>query len=182
MEPFPKLAKERTIELSIITATLPGRDGASLKRAYQSILSQTRETRFEWLIQVDGGKKEEDMVKKELEKYSDPRIRIIANGKHLGVSTTRNIALERALGGAVCYLDDDDYLTKDAFSVWVDNLEDDQIAWSAGQMIYQFPDQDLVQFESLLPTGLIKPGQLFKAWKGPNLRFPHPPSTVAAKI
>jgi glycosyltransferase involved in cell wall biosynthesis len=182
IKPFPSLAKKRTIELSIITATLPGRKEASLERAYQSILSQSRETRFEWLIQVDGGQKEEDLVKKELEKYLDPRIRIVANGKHLGVATTRNIALERALGEAVCYLDDDDYLMSKAFSVWIDRLEDNNFIWSAGQMVYQFQRQELIQFESLLPSGPIKPGQLFKAWKGPNLRFPHPPSTIAARI
>jgi len=177
---FPSLAKERTVEISIITATLPGRAGASLERAYQSILSQTRPTRFEWLIQVDGGKTEEMLVKKELSKYQDKRIRILSNSRQLGVSVTRNLALERALGGAVCYLDDDDFLTKDAFSVWLDSFKGD-VAWAGGQIIYDFVDQGLFDFESLLPTGLIEPGQLFKAWKGPNLRFPHPPSTIAAK-
>jgi glycosyltransferase involved in cell wall biosynthesis len=180
---FPPLAQERTIELSIITATLPGRQGASLSRAYDSIIRQSREARFEWLIQVDGGKREENAVKNELQHLEDPRIRIVSNGKHLGVSTTRNIALERALGGVICYLDDDDFLTTEAFATWLGPLsEDSNLIWAGGQMIYNFPEQGLVQFESLLPAGNIKPRQFFDAWKGPNLRFPHPPSTIAARI
>ena len=100
----------------------------------------------------------------------------------MGVAVTRNIALERALGGAVLYLDDDDVLCENALRTMLSPLEENKdIIWAGGQMLYGFEDRGLVQFESLLPSGKIKPGELFKLWEGPNLRFPHPPSTIAAR-
>lgn len=154
-----------------------------MENAYRSLLSQEGDYSWEWLIQVDGGKKEERLVKKELKQYStDPRIRILSNGRHMGVATTRNIALERALGGAVLYLDDDDVLCDNALRTMLSPLEEkEDIIWAGGQMLYGFQDRGLIQFESLLPLGEIGPGEFFELWEGPNLRFPHPPSTIATR-
>lgn len=175
---FSSLAEERTVDLSVITATLPGRSGADLQRAYHSLCQQQGDYFWEWLIQIDG--EMPDQLPHFLQ--SDRRVRIMANGKHLGVAATRNMALERSLGGAVCYLDDDDELCPEAFQSFLRPLEKDpDLLWAGGQMLYAYPDKPLHQFQSLLLSGKVEAGELFDAWHGPNLRFPHPPSTIAGR-
>jgi glycosyltransferase involved in cell wall biosynthesis len=122
-----KLSKvNRGTDLSIITASLPDpkRPKEIFQRAYQSLINQDSDYKWEWRIQVDGGEKELKIVKSLLgQAIDDPRVKLYMNTRHLGQAITRNLALRAARGGAVVFLDDDDELTENAFRTWLKPLE-----------------------------------------------------------
>lgn len=89
------------LKISVITPTF--NRGALLKRAVESVLSQTYQN-FEHIIVNDGGESAEDIIAD----FSDSRLKYYDSKKNLGRSGSRNFALERATGDIICYLDDDD--------------------------------------------------------------------------
>jgi glycosyltransferase involved in cell wall biosynthesis len=178
------LANSRGYDLSIITATLPGKERPqdSLARAYESLLAQEGDYRWEWLIQVDGGTEECKKTRARLRGIlDDKRVKLQGNTRHLGQAITRNLALRRARGGATIYMDDDDELTENALQTWLEPLERNQkLGWSAGQLL-DAKDNIFTQSRSLLPKGKLKEGELFKHWLSPERSFPHPPSCFAVR-
>ena len=75
-----------------------------LKEAIDSILGQTFKD-FEFLIINDGST---DKTAHILKSYHDPRIKIINNGKNIGISKSRNKALNIAKGKYIAVMDADD--------------------------------------------------------------------------
>lgn len=72
--------------------------------AIESILKQTIQS-FEIIIIDDGST---DKSLKLIKTCNDPRIVVIENSENIGVSLSRNKALDRALGTYIAYMDSDD--------------------------------------------------------------------------
>ena len=93
----------RVPEISIIT---PSYNSAEyLEETIQSVLYQTFQD-WEWLITDD---KSQDLSVEIIEKYDDPRIKLLVLEKNLGAGEARNNALSRAKGRFITFLDSDDY-------------------------------------------------------------------------
>ena len=75
-----------------------------LDRALASVLAQTFED-LEVLVVLDGP---QEILYRELQSHSDPRLRVLMNATRLGVSATRNAGVSEATGEWVAFLDDDD--------------------------------------------------------------------------
>ena len=87
------------------SVVLPTRDRAHLlPRAVASVLAQS-DPDWELLVVDDGSTDETAEV---LRAFDDPRIRVLARQAPGGVAAARNLALSRAEGEVVCFLDDDD--------------------------------------------------------------------------
>lgn len=81
-----------------------------------------------------------------------------ANGAHLGVAATRNIALGRARGDLVQVLDQDDYLLPHALATLAPHFDNPAIHWAIAQADDLNPDGSRTSWQSVLPYGVIKPG------------------------
>lgn len=87
------------------SVVLPTRDRAHLlPRAVASVLAQS-DPDWELLVVNDGSTDETAEV---LRTFDDSRIRVLTRPEPGGVATARNLALSRARGEMVCFLDDDD--------------------------------------------------------------------------
>ncbi|MFX0070553.1 MAG: glycosyltransferase, partial [Candidatus Hermodarchaeota archaeon] len=88
-----------------VTVLMPVYNGEKfLSEAIESILHQTF-TDFEFLIINDGSTDQSVQI---IEKYNDPRIRLIHNQKNLGLSSTLNRGLDLAQGQYIARMDCDD--------------------------------------------------------------------------
>jgi glycosyltransferase involved in cell wall biosynthesis len=90
-----------------------------LMRAVRSVLDQTM---TDWeLIVVDDG------THVRANPPSDPRIRLIRNGKNRGPAVARNVGLDAAGGRFVTFLDDDDLFTTNRLRLGKQGLDDERI-------------------------------------------------------
>ena len=81
-----------------------------------------------------------------------------ANGSHLGVAATRNIALTRATGELVQVLDQDDYLLPDALATLIPRFSDPATHWAIAQADDLHEDGSRTSWPSALPFGKVPPG------------------------
>jgi glycosyltransferase involved in cell wall biosynthesis len=108
---------------------------------------------LEWVVQEDGP-----------ERSAEPQLFDVAkgtyeaNGAHLGVAATRNIALARAQGDLVQVLDQDDYLLPDALATLAPHFDDPATHWAVAQADDLNPDGTRTTWSSVLPPGVIEPG------------------------
>lgn len=88
-----------------------------LNRCIDSILSQSFSD-FELLLIDDGSRDESGAI---CEEYSekDKRVRVF-HKENGGVSSTRNVGLDKAIGEYLCFCDSDDYVDSD----WLSNFTD----------------------------------------------------------
>lgn len=93
-----------------------------LDEAVQSILKQSF-TDFEFLIVDDGST---DATINILEKYSDPRIKIIRNEKNLGLIASLNKLINASNGKYLARLDSDDVAHPERFKLQVEAMERDK--------------------------------------------------------
>jgi hypothetical protein len=131
---------------------------------------------LEWVIQEDGAEPE---LRDRLP--SDDRIRYEANGVHLGIPSTRNLALCRARGDLVRNLDQDDVLTPGGLAVLVEALEEyPDCVWAVGDVADLHPDGSHGPFDpssytdgaprlepafsSLIEPGRVEAGHLLRVW------------------
>ena len=99
--------------ISVITATY--NRSKILERCFESLVRQTIQN-FEWIIVDDGSMDDTAETVKEFQKKCQFNIKYIKKnngGKH----TALNLAQQYVEGEIICFLDSDDYLTRDAISL-----------------------------------------------------------------
>ena len=144
--------------ISVITPVAT-RQTAFLASAYSSLLRQ--EVSWEWLLQIDGPGTPLDVGN------ADERVHVASNGRHLGVSATRNRALLRAKGSHVLSLDADDYLSDGALLEMLDALERTGGGYAIGETVDVFPDGQLVRRFTRRPyaAGPLEVGVFESEWR-----------------
>jgi glycosyltransferase involved in cell wall biosynthesis len=110
---------------------------------------------LEWVIQEDG-----DVPTLGPSLEVNPLIRYEANGKQLGIGSTRNMALSRATGDLVQILDHDDVLLPGALALMVSRFEEHPIHWAVGAADDLLEDGTRKSWDSALPFGTIAAGQV----------------------
>jgi glycosyltransferase involved in cell wall biosynthesis/tetratricopeptide (TPR) repeat protein len=91
----------------------------------QSIFAQTY-TNWELCIVDDGSRSEETItIRRELERSSDSRIKVLTLPENRGIAEASHAALLRATGDYVAFVDHDDLITPNAFSEVVALLRED---------------------------------------------------------
>lgn len=132
------------------------RSGAAfLSETGSSVLEQSLPSgwELEWVVQEDGDVSD---LRDRLP-AGDERVKYAANGEHLGVAMTRNIALTRARGALLQNLDGDDLLLPGALTL-ASVFSDERIHWAVGQADDLLPDGSRKAFPPDLPFGVVAPG------------------------
>lgn len=145
--------------VSIITAAFaPG--AAYLPDTIRSVKHQQMPSGWdlEWVVQEDG-----DFPSLAHHFTGLDYIRYEPNCAHLGIASTRNLALSRATGDLIQVLDSDDFLLPHALASLVPLFEDEQIHWAVGQADDLMPDETRIPWESALPYGTI-PAGIVNTW------------------
>lgn len=89
----------------IISTVIPTRNRPELvSSAVKSALSQTLQS-IEVIVVIDGP---DEATKNELDRITDPRLRVIVLSVNLGVANARNVGIAAAKGTWIAFLDDDD--------------------------------------------------------------------------
>ena len=96
----------KKITFSIIIPTY--NSSKTIERSVNSVLDQSFRN-FEILIVDDGSNKKTQNLQKKIFKKKD-KIRLYSNLKNYGVSKSRNLAIRKAKGDFLIFLDSDDYL------------------------------------------------------------------------
>lgn len=95
------------------------------REATQSIFAQTY-TNWEMCVVDDGSRREETIIiRKELERSTDPRIMVVALPENRGIAKASQAALLIAAGDYVAFVDHDDLITPNALSEVVALLRED---------------------------------------------------------
>ena len=106
----------KTVSVIIRTCGRP----AVLRETLITLRNQTYRN-FEVIVEEDGPKTAEDMIRQE---FGDLNIRYEATGQNVGRSRAGNLALARATGDYLNFLDDDDLFYADHLETLVKELED----------------------------------------------------------
>lgn len=122
-----------------------------LHRCINSVLAQTNED-WELILVDDGSPDNSGEICDEYAK-KDSRIRVF-HKENGGVSSARNLALDNAVGDYICFLDSDDYISKDYLKIGLDST------------------CDLVVVESAVHkrTGLVEPLERLSQCKSSNVK------------
>ena len=103
-----------------VTVAMPVYNGAkTLPRAISSVLSQTSND-FELLVIDDGSSDESIAV---IERFRDPRIRLLVHEQNRGLAATRNHLVEQSRGDYTAWLDQDDWAHPERIAVQVKALD-----------------------------------------------------------
>lgn len=94
-------------------------DERFIKDAVDSILNQTMPF-FEFIIVDDGSS---DNTRKQLQEFSDTRIKLLLNDKNRGIAYSTNRAIEESKGKYIALMDDDDISVLDRLERQVNYLE-----------------------------------------------------------
>lgn len=106
------------MEKSLVSIITPMYKGAAfVGETIQSVLSQTYQN-WEMII-VDDCSPDDGAGIREVEKFNDPRIKLIKSKENKGSSGARNIALHEAKGQYIAHLDSDD--------IWHENFLETQL-------------------------------------------------------
>lgn len=109
---------------------------------------------LEWLVQEDSGTPE---LASAIGAF--PFARYAANGAHLGIANSRNLALARGTGSLVHVLDSDDVLLPHALAVAIEAFAaHPEIHWVATQAYDLLPDGTQRAFSPLIEPGLVPAG------------------------
>jgi glycosyltransferase involved in cell wall biosynthesis len=112
------------------------------------------DTQLEWVIQEDGP------ATLDLSILDGLPVRYEANGRHLGVATTRNIALIRANGELLQNLDHDDVLLPYHIETLARHFSNPDVHWAVGQADDLNQDGSTTQWSSVLPYGVLPAGMV----------------------
>lgn len=92
-----------------VSVIIPLYNGSeTIKRAVDSVLSQSMTDKLELIIIDDGSSDNSLEVVNKVKKISDKNIKIFKNKKNIGISKTQNKGLEAASGDFIARLDQDD--------------------------------------------------------------------------
>jgi glycosyltransferase involved in cell wall biosynthesis len=140
--------------VSIITAAFaPSAD--YLAETVSGVQCQTlpRGWDLEWVVQEDGAS---PFL---ADRFSGlDYVRYEPNEAHLGIATTRNLALSRAAGDLIQVLDSDDVLLPGAIASLVPHFDDTDIHWAVGQADDLMPDGSRITWNSALDYGTVPAG------------------------
>jgi Glycosyl transferase family 2 len=143
--------------VSIITA-LADRSGHRLSETH-AVLAAARPD-WEWLIQLDG----EGEIELPDGVLRDGRVKVDANGRPLGVATTRNRALARAAGGLVLNADSDDVPTVAALGALTPAFGDPTVGLAFGDWVEHWPDREPWRPPARFTPGRQEPGTISEIW------------------
>ncbi|MBQ1304531.1 MAG: glycosyltransferase family 2 protein, partial [Erysipelotrichaceae bacterium] len=139
--------------VSIIVPVYNG--GKVLERCVDSILTQDHRD-LEVLLVDDGSKDDSLQIMQEYAK-KDPRV-IAIHKENGGVSSTRNLGLERATGDYVQFMDVDDWLPFDSTKQLVRAMEENSCDMVIGDF-YRVIDDNVSRKGSIREGGIITRNQ-----------------------
>jgi glycosyltransferase involved in cell wall biosynthesis len=130
-----------------------------IEEAMDSLRSQAlpRGWDLEWIIQEDGA---HPSLSEKLRRWD--AVKWAANGRQLGIASTRNLGLSRASGVLVQTLDADDRLLPGAFATLIPLFAAHRIQWAIGQADDLMPDGTRKGFKTPLPFGVFRRGDVNK--------------------
>ncbi len=103
-----------TLPHDLVTVVIPTRNRPELvKRAVESALAQTYAA-IDVIVVIDGP---DPNTMESLNGVADPRLTVIALETNIGAAKARNLAVERAKGAWIAFLDDDDYWLPEKIAV-----------------------------------------------------------------
>ena len=105
----------------MISIVIPVYNGEKFIEDTYRMLCESEERDFEILFVDDGSKDRSGEILKKLAEQ-DARVRY-ERKENGGIASARNYGLERAKGEYVCFLDQDDYVKKDMFSLMLSDIE-----------------------------------------------------------
>lgn len=129
---------------SLISVIVPVYNtGKYLERCLNSILNQTYQDME--IILVDDGSTDDSLQKCHLYASKDARIRVI-HKENGGQSSARNAGLDVCRGDYISFVDSDDWIELDMYSMLIDQLEqyDADLAVSGRYDVYENSDQKTV--------------------------------------
>lgn len=143
-------------KVSIIT---PSYNSAEyLEETIQSVINQSFQD-WEWLITDDCSQDNSAQI---IQKYNDPRIKLVVLEKNAGAGGARNNALQRAAGRFITFLDSDDVWYPDFLEKMVGFMEQNgaELAYSSyarcdenlNPILKDFEADTTVDFNNLLKT------------------------------
>ena len=145
--------------ISIITPVKRG-GGRWLAQCWDSLLDQD-ETRWEWLIELDGnGEMEVDL--KQLIERADSRLKIASCGLQMFAAACRNMALSRAQSEWILPLDADDQLPPKALSTLLQAVTASGAKACVGTIEIMHPDGTRSQEHHKFAHGHRKLGESYK--------------------
>lgn len=115
---------------------------AYLPEAVRSILDQSYGD-FEFLIVDDAST---DRSVEVVESFGDPRIRLLRNGRNLGLAASLNRGLEVASGDYIARMDGDDISAKDRLKAQVDLLDRDPRVGACGTWIRHIGAETVIRY------------------------------------
>lgn len=105
--------------VSVIVAAFDAE--ATIAASIESVLRQTYDD-FELLIVDDGSRDNTASIVTEYH-LRDPRVRLVAHGRHVGRSAARNLAMNAATGLFIAVLDADDEMVPERLTLQMDFLK-----------------------------------------------------------
>jgi glycosyltransferase involved in cell wall biosynthesis len=119
---------------------------------------------WEWVLQLDGDDELHQHIPDAIRR--DGRVAIEANGRWLGQSVTRNLALVRTRHQLLQTVDADDVLEPGALAAAASALEaDGEAALAFGRTREIGVDGRLVEGKNLYPPGRVAPGTFARDWE-----------------
>jgi glycosyltransferase involved in cell wall biosynthesis len=138
-------------------------DPAFLEELHASLDAQ-QGVRWEWLIQVDGGRTLERRIPASIR--DDPRVALEANGRWFGQAVTRNLALIRAQHPLLQNVDADDLLLPGALAAGAAALRAEPDVGAVFGRTYDLsPEGSVAPGKNLYEPGRLEPGALYRDWE-----------------
>lgn len=142
------LMSEENSETPLITVFMAAYNASSfIGTSIESVLRQSY-PHFELLIVDDGST---DNTSEIVRRFSDPRIRLIENGKNKGLPFTRNVALTEAKGEFLAVLDADDIAFPDRLEIQLEQFKNQPRLAVLGGHAYIIDNNGHRTGESLTP-------------------------------